>query len=398
MSGREQPKKQKETTLWSLPFVLVILINLANGVVGMMTVPLVTEYALSLGAELTLASAIAGLMSLTSLFICPIAGVVSDRMNRKKLLIIADAGYGLFLIMHAFAAGPGALIILRLLTGICFSFISVASIAFSTAFIPQERMGEGLGYAALASIIAQAAGPALGIGLSDRYGHGVAFAAAGIIAFLCMAVLILLPYNESNKPAANKKTLQFKDIFAVEFAGFMCVAALFSAGNGLVSTYLKTIANERSIVNISLFFTLYSICMVIIKPITGRLLDKKGPYFILFPSVVFAALGMMVIGISYSLGLMLVAAVFKALGQGNGTPSLQATAVKKLDKSRAGVATSTIQIGQNIGNAVAPILGSFVVKASGYETAFIGSGAIILVFGMLLVLNRWRKDRMNLKE
>lgn len=387
-------KSSVETSsLWSVKFILVILINLLNGAVGMMTVPLVTEYALALGAELTLASTIAGLMSLTSLFVCPVAGVVSDRVSRKWLLVIANIGYGLFLILHAFAGSPGALIVLRLLTGICFSFISVTSIAFATAFIPQERMGEGLGYAALANIIAQAAGPALGIALSDRFGHGTAFAAAGIIAFICMVALIVLPYEEQKKPQEERKKLVFNDIFAVEFAGFMVLAALFSAGNGLVSTYLKTIANERSIANISLFFTLYSICMIIIKPITGKLLDKKGPYFILFPSVVFAGLGMMVIGISYSIGLMLVASVFKALGQGNGTPSLQATAVKKLEKSRAGVATSTIQIGQNVGNAVAPILGSFVVKASGYETAFIGAGWVILIFGMLLVWLQYRKDR-----
>ena len=357
-------KSSVETSsLWSVKFILVILINLLNGAVGMMTVPLVTEYALALGAELTLASTIAGLMSLTSLFVCPVAGVVSDRVSRKWLLVIANIGYGLFLILHAFAGSPGALIVLRLLTGICFSFISVTSIAFATAFIPQERMGEGLGYAALANIIAQAAGPALGIALSDRFGHGTAFAAAGIIAFICMAALIVLPYEEQKKPQEERKKLVFNDIFAVEFAGFI------------------------------LFFTLYSICMIIIKPITGKLLDKKGPYFILFPSVVFAGLGMMVIGISYSLGLMLVASVFKALGQGNGTPSLQATAVKKLEKSRAGVATSTIQIGQNVGNAVAPILGSFVVKASGYETAFIGAGWVILIFGMLLVWMQYRKDR-----
>ena len=383
---------QKKSTLWTVPFITVILINTLNAAAGNMTLSLVTEYALKLGAELTLASTIAGLMSMTSLIICPIAGFMTDRVNKKRLLILADIGYGIFLILHGFVKNPTGLIVLRLCTGVCFSIISVTSIAFASTFVPKERMGEGLGYAALANIIAQAAGPAIGIALSDKFGHGAAFGAAGALALICMVSLIFLKYEEEPRPVTEeKRKFHFSDVFAIEFLNFMLVAALFSAGNGMVSTYLKIIANERSIANISIFFTVYSIVMIIIKPITGKLLDKKGPYFILIPSVIFAAAGMAVIGVSYSLGMMLMAAVFKALGQGNGTPSLQATAVKSLDKSRSGVAASTIQIGQNVGNAVAPIIGSFFVKSYGYESSFIGAGAIILVFAMTLVLLQKRK-------
>ncbi len=385
-------------SLWSLPFVTVIVINTLNAAAGNMTLSLVTEYALKLGAELTLASTIAGLMSLTSLFVCPVAGFMTDRVNKKKLLILADIGYGIFLILHAFAKAPAALIVLRLLTGVCFSVISVTSVAFASAFVPKERMGEGLGYAALANIIAQAVGPAIGIALSDRFGHGAAFSAAGALALVCMVSLIFLHYEEDPKPEGPRRKFRLSDVFAFEFFNFMLLAALFSAGNGLVSTYLKTISNERSIANISVFFTVYSIVMIIIKPITGKLLDKKGPYFILIPSVVFAALGMAVIGVSFTLGMMLLASVFKALGQGNGTPSLQATAVKALDKSRAGVASSTIQIGQNVGNAVAPIIGSFFVKGFGYEPTFIGAGGLILTIGMTLVLLQKRKDNRTVRE
>ena len=76
---------------------------------------------------------------------------------------------------------------------------------------------------------------------------------------------------------------------------------------------------------------------------------------------------------------------FKALGQGSGTPSPQAYVVKTLDKSRAGVATSTIMIGQNVGNAIAPIIGSFFVTAYGYEKMFCGYGGILLGAGMLIL-------------
>ena len=117
-------EKKKKTSLWTGRFLLLILVNLLNGLAGMMTVPLVAKYALSISGDLTTASTIAGLMSLVSLVICPFSGVITDRFNRKNLIVISSAGYGLTLFLHAFATTIPILIVLRLLTGVFFSICS----------------------------------------------------------------------------------------------------------------------------------------------------------------------------------------------------------------------------------------------------------------------------------
>lgn len=104
-----------------------------------MTFPLVDSFALDLGAELTLASSIAGIMSL-------VAGMVSDRMNRKRLLLITELCYALFLLGHAFTNSIPFLIFLRAGTGVFFTINSVFITAYASEFIPRDRMGEGLGY------------------------------------------------------------------------------------------------------------------------------------------------------------------------------------------------------------------------------------------------------------
>ena len=76
----------KRDTIWTKSFVLVMILNFLCGVVGMMTLPLVLEYAKEIGAGLTLASTAASLMSFVSLVICPFAGYISDRFDRKKIL------------------------------------------------------------------------------------------------------------------------------------------------------------------------------------------------------------------------------------------------------------------------------------------------------------------------
>ncbi|MBQ3271833.1 MAG: hypothetical protein IJH44_01115, partial [Solobacterium sp.] len=64
-----------------------------------------------------------------------------------------------------------------------------------------------------------------------------------------------------------------------------------------------------------------------------------------------------------------------------------------LDRSRTGVATSTIQIGQNIGNAVAPVIGSFFVRSYGYAGMFSGYGVLLTAAGWLILFLHYRRDK-----
>lgn len=371
---------------------MLIAINFGSGVAGYMTVPLVAKYVMTFGADITTASAVSGILSLVAMFMCPVAGVLSDRINKKKLLIITEAAYAVCLGLHAFARSLIALLLLRAVTGIFFSLSNVLTIAYASSYIPKSRMGEGLGYFGLVVPLVQAAGPSIGLGLRDSIGYGAVFTGAAIAALAAMICVAVLPYN-APEPSGQKKALKFNDIFAVRFIWLMLLTALFSSANGLISTYLDILASERSITNISIFFTVFSVVLIIFKPLTGKLLDSRGMYLVIIPAVVFAALGMFFVGIASSLWVMLIAAVCKALGQGAGTPTIQAHAVKMLDKSHSGVAVSTIQIGQSLGNSIAPVLGSFLVKPFGYTTMFCGFGGIILVAGFLFLILQARREK-----
>lgn len=387
-------KFKEKSSLWNSTFILLIAMTFFNGIAGMMTVPLVAKYALALGAELTLASTIAGLMSLVSLVICPFAGMLADKISRKGILIIGNLGYGICLLLHSVCTNIPFLIVMRLLTGVFFSVCSVTNIAFSSSFIPKERVGEGLGFISLASIVAQAIAPSIGLGIAGKSSYQLTFLVAGVFPIICLACIAPLKYvKEQPSNGAVKKRFSLRNLYAVELTAFMLMAALFSAGNGMVSTYLAIIADERHIANISVFFTVYSLFLIAIRPFTGKLLDKKGVYIILIPSFIFAALGMVFVGIGSTLGMMIASSIFKALGQGNGQPSIQAHSVKLLPKERSGVASSTIMIGSNVGNAVAPIIGSFFVNAFGYRGMFCGFGGVLVAAGLLLLIIQYQLER-----
>ena len=391
---KKNPSSQKNT-LWTWKFIVLILINLANGAAGQMTFPLVASFALDLGAELTVASSIAGIMSLVGMFMSPVAGV---HLRQDEPQAAADGAPSCSTPCSCWATPSRTtipfLVFLRAGTGVFFTINSVLTTAYASEFIPRDRMGEGLGYFGLVMPLAQALGPALGLGLRDAMGFGAPFIAAGISTIVSFACVVILPYDASATQAAGKKhSLKLNDLFAVEFLSLMLLATLFSSANGLATTYLDILATERGIPNISLFFTAYAVALVFTKPLSGKLQDKKGLYFVMIPAVVFAALGTFLVGIAFSLSMMVLAAVCRAFGQGAGTPCLQAHTVRTLDASKAGVAVSTIIIGQNLGNALAPIGGSFFVESFGYEGMFCGVGVATLFIGMLLLLWNYLREK-----
>ncbi|MBP5305250.1 MAG: MFS transporter, partial [Lachnospiraceae bacterium] len=256
--------EKNKVRLWTMPFIMLIIVNVFNATAGQMTFPLVADFARSLGAKLTVASSIAGLMSLAALFVCPVAGVISDYLPKKAILSVSSICYAVFLFLHAFCTSIPMLIFLRLVTGIFFSIINVTVVAYSSAFIAKERLGEGLGYAGLANILTQALGPAISLSLEKTFGFYAVFYAAGACALFAFLLLFAMPKgNETQNEIMPKKKLTLSNIFAWDYTIFMLLAVLFAACSSMILTYLKIIADERSIEGIALFFTVYSIAMVI---------------------------------------------------------------------------------------------------------------------------------------
>lgn len=386
---------EKKERLWTPKYAVVLLNMLCNGMAGMMTLPIVAKYALSVGADLTSASAIAGMMSLVALVVCPFAGVLCDKGNRKYILIAANLGYGLALALHCVCVTIPALIAVRMATGLFFSVCTVANVAYSSAYIPKTRTGEGLGYVGLSTIIAQALGPMVGMKLQETGGYSLTFLVAGGFAFLCIFFLVILPYPATHSVGSGQKGLHLSDLFAAKFTLFMLMAFLFSSAGGLISTYLAIIADARQIADVTMYFTVFSILSVALRPITGRILDTKGIFCLIIPAFLGCGLCMIFVGVGQALIMFLIASVFGAIGQGSGLPSIQAHCVKMVDKASAGVATSTIMIGQNVGNAIAPVIGSFFIGAFDYQATFAGAGVFIIIAGVIFTLAQWKNTKRH---
>lgn len=369
--------------LWTLPFILVLIVGVISGAATQMVTPLIMEYSVKLGAPMTIAATIASVISITALFLRPFCGMLSDKVNRHTMLMISTALAGVCVLGYSFAATTGMMVGIRIAHGVAFAFMGVSNMAFATDYIPASRMGEGIGWFGLSVIVAQAFGPGLGVYLADNFSYNVSFVCAAALYAASMILMLAIPAKASVRSPAKRETpkLMMSNFIEPKILLPVVTLGMFSVVNSLVGNYLKLIATERGILDIGLFFTVYSVVVFACRPFAGRLQDRKGLSVILYPALVITAVSMILIGRTGSLWVMLVAAVLKGIGQGTGAPAIQAECIKELGRERSGVATSTCYIGQDLGMIIGPIAGSFVYNSSGYSGVFNTGAVALLVMG-----------------
>lgn len=369
--------------LWTLPFILVLIVGVISGAATQMVTPLIMEYSVKLGAPMTIAATIASVISITALFLRPFCGMLSDKVNRHTMLMISTALAGVCVLGYSFAATTGMMVGIRIAHGVAFAFMGVSNMAFATDYIPASRMGEGIGWFGLSVIVAQAFGPGLGVYLADNFSYNVSFVCAAALYAASVILMLAIPAKASVRSPAKRETpkLTMSNFIEPKILLPVVTLGMFSVVNSLVGNYLKLIATERGILDIGLFFTVYSVVVFACRPFAGRLQDRKGLSVILYPALVITAVSMILIGRTGSLWVMLVAAVLKGIGQGTGAPAIQAECIKELGRERSGVATSTCYIGQDLGMIIGPIAGGFVYNSSGYSGVFNTGAVALLVMG-----------------
>lgn len=363
---------KSQTKLFNRTYLLLILVNLVTAFGFSMITAIISSYALTLGAGLTLAGTMAGIFSLAALCIRPFSGIAIDIFNRRNMCIFSTLLICISFLGYALVSSAPAMFSFRILHGVAFGISGTANMVLVSEYIPQERLGEGLGYFGLGQIVAQICGPGVGMTIKDRFGYQNLFIIISLMTLLAVAILFLVKERDSKvcKPKNAKNVFRFHNLIAKECIVYALIAGLFSLGNGITGSFLVLIGENRGITNIALFFTVNAVILLIMRLIIGRVIDKSGLTLIVTFSLILTAASMFTIGKATGIVLILVAAVLKAVGQGGGQISLQSACIRKVDVERVGIATSTYYIGADMGQGFGPIIGGKLSDLFSYEIMF----------------------------
>lgn len=392
MAYPDSNRFQEPTKLWNKWYITILLLSMVNHVASQLITPIVSKYAMSIGATMATAGTIVGLMSLAAMFARPFAGLSSDRINKKLIIAVTGAVTGVCMYLYSASKSVEMMAAVRFVHGISFSFSTVALLAFNTMFIPKDKIGEGIGWSVVTTTLATAMGPNLGLWLVDHFGYKACFAAAAIGTIIPNLCFLVVPNRQEPHVPGKSAKFNVNDFISLQIFPFALLTGLFSCCNGIVNSFLALLGDERGIKGVGVFFTAYSVILIVTRPITGKLYDQKGIKFIMYPSIALAALSMLLLGKATSTWIVLLAGVLKALGQGTGAPSIQAHCLKKLGRDKAGVVSSTCYMGNDIGNTVGPAIGGLIASRAGYGSMFITIAVSVIVIGWPLLFFKTRYD------
>ena len=355
---------------------ICVLINVVCMNLGFnMLSTIVTPYALTLGATLTGAGLVTGVMSIAAMCVRPFTGITSDMLSPRKLLFAGALGTAAVIFGCSALDDVRILFALRIVHGILFSITTTAAMAFTRGCIPSARLGEGMGYYGVAQALASAVGPNLGLALSRGKGYSSVFLiAAGLTVLASVSSLWLTVEPQRCIGIHSIRNITLKKIFAVEALPFLLICFILGSIGALDGSFLALYGRQEGISDVGWYFTLQALALIGSKFLLGKVSDKLPFRVILIAGSTLiggAYVSLSLLGRCSAAFILVLAAVLRATGVGLLQPAVQAACFKSVEPSRSGAASATNMLEMDFGVGSAPVLGAMLQKHVGFSGMYL---------------------------
>ena len=382
--------------LWNRSFILCLFNNLFLFIFYFAQTTILPIYILNeLGGTLTQAGLAMTLFMLSSIAVRPFSGLIIEKLGRKKTLYLSESLFCLFAVAYIFADNLTALLVIRFLHGIWFSILTTVTVPIANDFIPAQRKGEGMGYFVMSVNLGIVLGPLLGLTLMQDFSYlFVTSILAGIIVlgFIFCFMIPIAQYIPTPQPVQRRLSLD--DLMEKKALSVSVLALLISFSYASIMSYISPFADAKGLLEYAgLFFVVFAVAMMSLRPITGKIYDRKGPSYVIYPAIALFALGLALLSQIQTLTGFMLAAVCIGMGFGSVQPCLQTLAIQRAPKARIGHATSTFFTCYDIGIALGSLLLGLMIAKYSYSFAYLVCAALTvlsLIFYAVVVNSKLR--------
>ncbi|MBI4355411.1 MAG: MFS transporter [Candidatus Omnitrophica bacterium] len=353
--------------------------------------PLLPRFAQDLGASPALIGLILGASTITGILLKFPAGVFSDVVGRRSMLLFSTIFFAIPPFLYMFVRTPEHLLTLRFLHGMATAIFGPVASAYVADLFAQDR-GEGMGWFSAVAELGAAIGPVLGgwVLLTSQTNYAVSYLIVGALGFLPLLLLFRLPKETQYAQYDARRWQEFsRGALAVLRHQPILLTSTMEAclflGVGAVIGWLPLYARLQGIneAQVGLILSLMLVTALVGKPLTGALSDRVGRK----PMIIGGLLLCMVI-----LPLLVRATTVRQLaplvaGFGLGmavvTPATHALVADLCRSGKYGAALGIFGTIWDIGDASGPIVAGLLISRIGYQGAFT-SIAVLLACGAVL--------------
>ncbi len=367
--------------------------------------PVLPQYALSFSIPVALVGWAVSAFALARLVMDIPAGVLADRLGRKRNMV-----FGLILIILSSIAGGTAdnyiwLISARIAEGLG----SALYVTSATTWVAQVTAGESRGrYMSLYSgliFAGTAFGPTIGGYAAVHFGLRAPFFAYALFAFI--GLMATLPLKEPADTAqATRAKVRMKDVPSVLLNGpFLLVnssvLALFFLRAGVRSTLVPLYASLNLHLTedrIGILLTVAAIVTSVCTFPSGWLSDRVGRKRPIMACLFLSGIAVLLVPLQQSLGGLMGIMAFYGLATGL-QGSIAAWPADVAPKDKLGTSMGVYRVMGDIGMVLGPITVTYIAGYTGHSTVtftpFLAPALLTFIVGVLMI---WAKDPASKKH
>lgn len=242
-----------------------------------------------IGDQLDIADAVLGtLVSVYSLMVgifAILAGPVSDKIGRRRILILGCGAMTVALSLHGFVTGYVSFLLVRIFAGCAGGILSGAAVSYIGDYFPYERRGWATGWVMSGAAVGQIIGIPLGIVLASRFGFRSPFYLFAVTMAATVFLLFLRvpqPDVQLSRGALSVRQAASDYLAMIRRPEVAWAAAAFFMmflGVSIFVIYLPTWL-ERDVGvtgdQIAIMFLIGGVANVLTGPQAGKLSDRIG--------------------------------------------------------------------------------------------------------------------------
>jgi MFS family permease len=335
--------------------------------------------------------------TLPGVLLSPLMGALADRMGRKAILVPSIFVFGISGFLCGFMTEYSHILILRFIQGTGAVALGMINITLVGDIYTGNKRATAMGYNASVLNVGTAAYPAIGGALAFigwNYPFYLPLLAIPIGLFVIFRLNNPEPYKKQSFIKYLRNTwasINKKDVWALFLINILVFIILY----GSLLTFFPLFLEENFQANafqIGMAMSVMSIITAFISAQLGKLNRRFSSRTLLIYSALSYLLSMLIIPVSNSWIMILIAIIFFAIGHGLLLPNIFNLLVGYATiNERAGfmsVNSMVLRIGQTLG----PLFVAVVYTMGGLNATFI-SGACVAGLMILIILTMISKNK-----
>ena len=345
-----------------------------------------------LGGTESQVGVVVGVFALAAVMIRPTSGWLVERWNRKLGLTLGALIYCIGPLLYTVAESVPVMIGFRFFHGLGIALFTTASSVLVADIAPPARRGEAMGYYGMMMNVAMATGPVAGGALVEQSGFSQLFWLSALLALVCLLIVSLLS-EPARMPRPQLSLASRPSLLSrsAVFPGFIAICMTMSFG--AVLSFLPLFAQARQLGNPGLYFIVYSIAVIVARPVSGKWSDRFGRVQVIIPGMLLLTAAMVLLAYATSIPWLLSVATLQGVGFGMVQPALMAFCVDRVSDQERGPALATLMMAFDIGHGLSAIGLGLLLEQTSFTTMFLfTAGVSLLGASALLFPPAPRKD------